>query len=76
MFCISTMVLVLMSAYCGSRVVSVISERLPIVRKRCIVIDAGHGGEDGGATSWRVLTILKYPGGSMICCIFWDMKHE
>ena len=51
MFCISTMVLVLMSAYCGSRVVSVISERLPIVRKRCIVIDAGHGGEDGGATS-------------------------
>ena len=51
MSCISTMVLVLMSAYCGSRVVSVISERLPIVRKRCIVIDAGHGGEDGGATS-------------------------
>lgn len=51
MFCISTMVLVLMSAYWGSRVVSVISERLPIVRKRCIVIDAGHGGEDGGATS-------------------------
>ena len=51
MFCISTMVLVLMGAYWGSRVVSVISERLPIVRKRCIVIDAGHGGEDGGATS-------------------------
>ena len=28
-----------------------ISEELPFVRKHCIVIDPGHGGEDGGATS-------------------------
>ncbi|MCI7019638.1 MAG: N-acetylmuramoyl-L-alanine amidase [Clostridiales bacterium] len=31
--------------------VTVISEELPFVRKHCIVIDPGHGGEDGGAVS-------------------------
>lgn len=51
LFYISAMALVLMSAYWGSRVVTVVSERLPVERKCCIVIDAGHGGEDGGATS-------------------------
>lgn len=35
----------------GSRAVTVFSESLPIERGRCIVIDAGHGGEDGGAIS-------------------------
>ena len=35
----------------GSRAVTVISEGLPIQRSCCIVIDAGHGGEDGGAVS-------------------------
>lgn len=35
----------------GSRAVTVISQELPIHRRRCIVIDAGHGGEDGGAIS-------------------------
>ena len=35
----------------GSRAVSVISEGLPIENRRCIVIDPGHGGEDGGAVS-------------------------
>lgn len=50
-FCVSTMALVLMCAYWGSRVVTVISEGLPFERMHCIVIDPGHGGEDGGATS-------------------------
>lgn len=50
-FCVFTMGLVLMGAYWGSRAVTVISERLPIAREHCIVIDPGHGGEDGGATS-------------------------
>lgn len=49
--CVCTMSLVLMGAYWGSRVVTVISERMPVERKHCIVIDAGHGGEDGGATA-------------------------
>ncbi|MDY3225718.1 MAG: N-acetylmuramoyl-L-alanine amidase [Candidatus Faecousia sp.] len=47
----AAMVLVLMCAYWGSRAVTVISERLPIARQHCIVLDPGHGGEDGGATS-------------------------
>ena len=36
----------------GNRAITVISEGLPIARKHCIIIDAGHGGEDGGATSY------------------------
>ena len=51
LFCVSTMVRMLLCAYWGSRVVTVISEELPFVRKHCIVIDPGHGGEDGGAVS-------------------------
>ena len=51
LFCVSTMVLMLLCAYWGSRVVTVVSEELPFVRKHCIVIDPGHGGEDGGAVS-------------------------
>lgn len=35
----------------GSRSVTVFSEKKPVERQHCIVIDAGHGGEDGGATS-------------------------
>lgn len=35
----------------GSRAVTVISEKAPIAERKCVIIDAGHGGEDGGATS-------------------------
>lgn len=35
----------------GSKVITVISEGAPIARQACIIIDAGHGGEDGGAIS-------------------------
>lgn len=35
----------------GSRAVTVISQSLPPVRKHCFIIDPGHGGVDGGATS-------------------------
>lgn len=35
----------------GSRAVTAISESQPIHRGQVIIIDAGHGGEDGGATS-------------------------
>lgn len=41
----------LMAVNWGSRAVTVISGQLPIERRQCIIIDAGHGGEDGGATS-------------------------
>ena len=35
----------------GNRAVTVISQRIPLERDHTIVIDAGHGGEDGGAVS-------------------------
>ena len=35
----------------GSEVTSVLAERIPLKRKNVFVIDAGHGGEDGGAIS-------------------------
>lgn len=51
LFCAAIMALTLLCAWWGSRAVSVISETLPFERKHCVVIDPGHGGEDGGATS-------------------------
>ena len=51
LFCIATMALTLLCTWWGSRAVGVISETLPFERTHCIVIDPGHGGEDGGATS-------------------------
>ena len=44
----------------GSRAVTVMAENIPIHREPCIVIDAGHGGEDGGATSCTGKTESKY----------------
>ena len=41
----------LMLTVFGSRVVTVMSESTPLEGRRCIVIDPGHGGVDGGATS-------------------------
>lgn len=35
----------------SSKVITVISENAPVVRQNCIIIDAGHGGLDGGSTS-------------------------
>lgn len=35
----------------GSRAVTVMAENVPLERLHCVVIDAGHGGMDGGATS-------------------------
>lgn len=40
----------LLSIWC-SAAVTALSESAPVVRKHCILIDAGHGGEDGGAVS-------------------------
>ena len=51
LFCAATMALMILCAWWGSRAVSVISETLPFERTHCVVIDPGHGGEDGGATS-------------------------
>lgn len=41
----------LLSAVAGSRVVTTITENTPIQTRKIVIIDAGHGGVDGGATS-------------------------
>lgn len=46
-----TAVTVLLLCHWASRTVTVIAENTPPVRAHCIIIDAGHGGVDGGATS-------------------------
>jgi N-acetylmuramoyl-L-alanine amidase len=38
-------------AQLGSRGVTVMSEAAPLGERQCVIIDAGHGGVDGGATS-------------------------
>lgn len=43
--------LILLIAYFGSDAVTVMTENAPVYGRTCIVIDAGHGGIDGGATS-------------------------
>lgn len=41
----------LLAALVGNHAVTVISENAPVTNRKCIVIDPGHGGEDGGAVS-------------------------
>lgn len=41
----------LMGVIFGNRAVTAMAEKQPVERTYCIIIDAGHGGEDGGATS-------------------------
>ena len=43
--------LFLAATYLGSAATSVVAEWIPVKRDHTIVIDPGHGGEDGGATS-------------------------
>lgn len=50
-FYIMVAAFMLAAAQFGSRAVTVIAENAPVRRGHCIVIDPGHGGEDGGATS-------------------------
>ena len=55
-----TIIGVLLLAQWGSRAVTVIAETAPIVRKHCIIIDAGHGGLDGGTTSYSGVLESRY----------------
>lgn len=48
---IGTILLTLTLTSLGSRAVTVISQNLAVEREHCFIIDAGHGGVDGGATS-------------------------
>ncbi len=46
-----TLGLLILGLQLGSRTVTVIAENRPVENRRCIIIDPGHGGEDGGAIS-------------------------
>lgn len=50
-YCIAT-VLLLLIAIKGSQAVTTYVANQQIIRKNCIIIDPGHGGIDGGATSY------------------------
>lgn len=50
-FCILTCITILSIAQICSNVVTTMTERAPFERRHTIIIDAGHGGEDGGALS-------------------------
>lgn len=50
----------LCAVFLGSRAVSVMAESVPMERENCIIIDAGHGGEDGGATSCTGIPESRY----------------
>ena len=49
--CGLTVCVTLLATVLGSRCVSVMAQQKPPERKHCIIIDPGHGGEDGGAVS-------------------------
>lgn len=42
---------VLAGTFVGNKVVTVFTETRPVTNRTCFIIDAGHGGPDGGATS-------------------------
>lgn len=48
---VSVVSIFMAATWWGSRAVTVISQEIPLERDHTIVIDAGHGGEDGGAVS-------------------------
>ena len=50
-FYLLVVVLLLGATHIGNDAVTAIAQKLPIEREHTIIIDAGHGGVDGGATS-------------------------
>ena len=50
-FCILAVMLMISCAYLSSNVATVLSEHADIPNRQVVIIDAGHGGEDGGAVS-------------------------
>lgn len=48
---ILVLILIIATTVTGNKVITTISEQSPTLHQNTVVIDAGHGGEDGGATS-------------------------
>lgn len=60
LFYFFTISAILMTANWGSKAVTTIAENAPVERTHRIVIDPGHGGEDGGATSCTGMVESRY----------------
>lgn len=60
LFYVLTVITALVSVQTGSRMVSVMARNTPSQREHCIIIDPGHGGEDGGAVSCTGLPESRY----------------
>lgn len=58
-YCLS-IVFVLLASHWGSRTVTVLAEKSPLEREHILLIDPGHGGEDGGAVSCTGLAESGY----------------
>lgn len=67
------MVCLLLFALGGSKAISAYSENLPINNRKCIIIDAGHGGVDGGAISCTGVNESKI--NLEIACKLNDLMH-
>lgn len=52
--------LFLLLAFGGSKAVTVLSVNAPIADRKTVIIDPGHGGEDGGATSCTGILESQY----------------
>ena len=48
---VSVFLILLLAVVIGNHTINVSVENAPVENRRCVVIDAGHGGVDGGATS-------------------------
>lgn len=60
LFYFFTISAILMAAKWGSKAITTIAESAPVERRHRIVIDPGHGGEDGGATSCTGMVESRY----------------
>jgi N-acetylmuramoyl-L-alanine amidase len=59
LYSIVIILFVLISVAAGNAVTT-IAENAPVENRKCIIIDPGHGGEDGGATSCTGVLESKY----------------
>ena len=50
-FYIIVCIVVLAVTFLGNKTITVISQNTPVDENHCVIVDAGHGFPDGGATS-------------------------
>ena len=58
--CLSIIIIIMLLCHLGSKTVTTIAESSPPVRNHRIVLDAGHGGVDGGAISFSGIPESRY----------------